>query len=258
MSFVHHRQLGGGQPLVLIHGFCETHEIWDDLTPALARNFAVFTPDLPGFGQSQSLHKNFTIDDVADAMFKWLYSTIESPAVIIGHSLGGYVAMAMAVKNAAACAGVGLFHSTAAADSDEKKQNRNKSIEFVKTNGVKPFVDVFVPGLFHQKDNPKIARVHQIALGTPLNTLVGYSAAMRDRPSREEWLPSFRNNLLIVAGHHDSLIPIHLLKHQSTLVSKSSFFELLEVGHMGMFEAPESAIEAIRRFTFTCFEDVQR
>ncbi|MFM8913487.1 MAG: alpha/beta fold hydrolase, partial [Flammeovirgaceae bacterium] len=149
------------------------------------------------------------------------------------------------------------FHSTAAADSDEKKQNRNKTIEFVRANGVNAFVDVFVPSLFYQQANPNIARVYQMARGTSLETLVAYSQAMRDRPSQEAWLKAFDNNFLIVAGDHDPLIPINLLKQQSALAPKGTFCELPQVGHMGMFEAPEKAIEAVRSFTFASFKDFQ-
>lgn len=257
MAFVYHHQQGAGQPLVLIHGFCETHKIWDGLRPELSRDFKVLCPDLPGFGQSENFSSAFTLDDVGDAMLQWLHATVKQPAVVIGHSLGGYVAMAMAAKEPQAFAGVGLFHSTAKADAEEKKQNRNKTIEFVKEHGVSAFVDVFVPGLFHQKNNPNVKRVHQLALETRLETLISYTVAMRDRPSREAWLQSFRNNFLIVAGDQDPVIPIHLLKLQSNLAPKSTFCELPEVGHMGMFEASEKAIQSIRSFTFTAFNDLQ-
>jgi pimeloyl-ACP methyl ester carboxylesterase len=255
MAFVYHQQQGAGKPLVLIHGFCETHKIWDGLRPELSRDFQVLCPDLPGFGQSECFSTAFTLDDVAYAMLQWLHSNVKEPEVVIGHSLGGYIAMAMAVKEPKAFAGVGLFHSTAMADTEEKKLNRNKTIDFVKEHGVPAFVDVFVPGLFHQKNNPSVRLVHQLALNTRLETLVSYTVAMRDRPSREAWLQSFRNNFLIVAGDQDPVIPIHLLKHQSDLAPKSTFCELPEVGHMGMFEAPEKAIQVIRNFAFTAFSD---
>ncbi|MFM8834743.1 MAG: alpha/beta fold hydrolase [Cytophagales bacterium] len=253
MAFVYHRQRGQGSTLVLIHGFCETHQVWDDLVSILSADFNVLTPDLPGFGQSELPTGDFTIDQVADCLLLWLQSITVSPVVVIGHSLGGYIAMAMASKNPDSFAGVGLFHSTASADSEEKKQNRNKTIEFVKRKGMKAFADVFVPGLFYQKNNPKIERVHQLALSTRMETMIGYSLAMRDRPSREPWLRSFRNNFLIVAGVQDSVIPLNLLKYQSNLAAKSTYCELPNVGHMGMFEAPEKAVEAIRSFTFVSF-----
>lgn len=254
MAFVYHRQLGAGSPLVLIHGFCETHQIWDDLAVSLSQDFTVFVPDLPGFGRSQSLPSVFTLDDVADTMLLWLHSLTTQPVVVIGHSLGGYVAMAMAAKHPLAFAGVGLFHSTASADTEEKRQNRNKTIDFVRENGIKPFVDVFVPGLFYQKANPHINRVRQMAQETPLETLIGYTVAMRDRPARENWLRTFQNNFLILAGDQDPIIPINSLKIQSALGSKTIFCELPHVGHMGMFEAPSEATQTILRFAFGCFK----
>ncbi|MFM8912291.1 MAG: alpha/beta fold hydrolase, partial [Flammeovirgaceae bacterium] len=84
MAFVYHRQQGVGPALLLLHGFCETHQIWNDLLPDLAKHFEVLTPDLPGFGKSDPLQSNFSISDVSDTMLQWLRSVGTVPAVVIG------------------------------------------------------------------------------------------------------------------------------------------------------------------------------
>ncbi|MFM7858753.1 MAG: alpha/beta fold hydrolase [Flammeovirgaceae bacterium] len=251
MPFIFHKGLGQGHALVLLHGFCENHQIWDGIAPTLANNFQVLMPDLPGFGQSNLRSTPFSIDDVGDQMIQWLVNTVNTPAIVIGHSLGGYVAMAMAVKNPHVIAGLGLVHSTAAADTEEKKQNRNKTVEFIHENGVNPFVEVFVPGLFHQKDHASIPQVKQIAHSTPKQTLIAYTLAMRDRPSREEWLATFNKDFLVLAGDSDTIIPVNSLKNQSKRVPKGTFHSL-PVGHMAMYEAPRETALILGSFALKC------
>jgi pimeloyl-ACP methyl ester carboxylesterase len=252
MSPIHHQELGNGHPLVLIHGFCETHEIWEEVAIDLAKDFKVYLPDLPGFGKSPLPNPPFTIDDIGLLMADWLRDLNLKRAVVVGHSLGGYVALAMAVKDQGRIAGLGLFHSTAAADSEEKKANRNKTAEFVKANGVAPFVEVFVPGLFYQKDNHYLNQVMKMARRTRQDALLAYTYAMRDRPSREDWLKTFDNKFLIVAGEYDSIIPVSLLREQAREIPKAEFKLLENSGHMGMYESHVKTMETIKRFALTC------
>lgn len=252
MSSIHHRELGNGHPLVLIHGFCETHEIWEGVANELAKDFKVYMPDLPGFGKSPLPKTPFSIEDIGGLMLHWLKDLKVEKAVVVGHSLGGYVALAMAVKDQNRIVGLGLFHSTAAADSDEKRANRNKTAEFVKANGVASFVEVFVPGLFYQKDNQYLNQVMDIAMRTPQDTLVAYTYAMRNRPSREDWLKTFGNKFLIVAGEFDSIIPLSLLRDQAASIAKAEFELLENTGHMGMYEAPVKSVQTIKCLAVNC------
>ncbi len=252
MDPIFFKDQGKGFPIVLLHGFCEAHQIWDGFAEELAKDFRVITPDLPGFGQSQLPPQPFTIDDIGDQLIAWLSKLKINNPVIIGHSLGGYVALAMAQKDAGSLSGLGLFHSTAFADSEEKKLNRDKTIDFVEKFGVPPFVETFVPGLFYQKDNPYMDFVRDMALTTPLKTLINYSKAMRDRPSREEFLISFQGNVLVAAGTHDSIIPFSMSQQVSALAPNTMFCPLKNTGHMGMFESPTDSFNSFIAFASRC------
>jgi pimeloyl-ACP methyl ester carboxylesterase len=144
--------------------------------------------------------------------------------------------------------GFGLFHSTAYADSEEKKENRNKVIDFVSHNGVQPFIDTFVPGLFYQKENPHVAEIHRIASLTPAETVVAYAAAMRDRPARLELLQTFPKPILMIAGEHDTIIPYEQSSAQSGLMKFPLFYGLQDAGHMGMFENERKTIKIVKNF----------
>src|SRR5258706_15689056 len=143
----------------------------------------------------------------------------------------------------------GLFHSTAHADSEEKKENRNKVIDFVSRNGVQPFIDTFVPGLFYQKGNPHVREMHEIASRTQAETLVAYLAAMRDRPARLALLESFPKPILMIAGEHDAIIPYDQSSSQSSLMRFPLFYGLKDAGHMGMFENEPKSIKIVKDFT---------
>ncbi len=246
---VFHQEKGKGAPLVLIHGFCETHEVWLDLAGRLAEKCRVLIPDLPGFGASKLPQTPFSLSDIASEMWHWLDGLGVQKPVLVGHSLGGYVALAMAEIRPDAPAGLGLFHSTATADSEEKKLNRTRVMDFVEKNGVDPFVDTFVPGLFHKKDPAAIQRVDALARKTKKETLLAYTRAMRDRPDRQAVLRQAHQPVLIVAGEHDTLIPLKILENQSKLLQQGHLEVLKQTGHMGMFEAPAEALSVLYRFT---------
>jgi len=249
MSPVYHQERGKGHPLILIHGFCETHEIWDGMADKLSDAFRVLLPDLPGFGNSPLPPVPFTVRDIGLAMLGWLDDLQLNRPVVVGHSLGGYVTMAMVDHQPSRFPGFGLFHSTAFADSEEKKENRNKVIEFVSRNGVQPFIDTFVPGLFHQKGNPHVMEIHQIASGTQFETLIAYTTAMRDRPEHLALLETFPKPILVIAGEHDASIPYEQSSAQSSLMKFPLFYGLKDAGHMGMFENEPKSIKIVKDFT---------
>lgn len=190
----------------------------------------------------------FSIDDIARLVNAWIdENKIENP-VLVGHSLGGYVALAMCEQAPEKIGKLVLFHSTAYPDSDERKANRNKVIEFVKTHGTNPFIDTYVPGLFNDKNHSAIPVVDQIARTTKLNTLINYSQAMRDRPSRIDFLKLFQKPFLIVGGKWDQIIPSDISWELGRLGQKSYSVILAEAAHMGMFEQPVEAANALKEF----------
>ena len=169
--------------------------------------------------------------------------------------MGGYVALSLAERHASLIKGIGLFHSTSFADTEEKKENRNKAISFVKKNGVQPYIDTFVPGLFFDKKDPALPEVHRIASQTKAESLIGYLKAMRDRPDRSVILQNPEIIKFLIAGTVDTLIPIESVRKMAEIGQKCSLFELSGVGHMGLFEAKTECQEIIRDFASILFSD---
>lgn len=248
MSSIFYRKIGKGYPIILLHGFCETHEIWDGLTKDLSKKFEIFTIDLPGFGNSPPLSTPSSIDEVGAKVFEWIDRQQIQKPVVIGHSLGGYVALAMAKQHPEDFAGIGLIQSTAFPDTEEKKVNRNKVIEFVKTHGTDPFIDTFVPGLFFDKSHPAIPQIDKIARGTTKETLLAYTALMRDRPSSIDFIKKTNLPVLILGGDKDTIIPAEITLEHGKLASNSSLQLLKNIGHMAMYESPLETQNAIELF----------
>lgn len=248
MSTIFYRKLGKGHPVILIHGFCETHEIWNELSEKLSQKFEVYTVDLPGFGNSSAFEVPFCLDDVAIKVNAWITENKIKNPVVIGHSLGGYVTLAMAARQGHEFAGISLFQSTAFPDSEERRISRNKVIEFVKAHGVDPYIDTFVPGLFLDKNHPAIPEVDRIARKTSIETLLGYTIAMRDRPSSIDFVKNYDKPILILGGTHDTIIPLTVVQELEQLARNSRVKLIKDIGHMAMFESPEETQKIIEDF----------
>lgn len=233
----------------MLHGFCEDHTIWANMLPAL-RHCDVYVVDLPGFGKSHDgLPDDLSIDWVAETVHRELISANQLQPLIAGHSLGGYVALALAEKHQRDTTGLCLFHSTCFADSPEKKETRNKVIDFVSGKGVEAYTSQFVPGLFHstfrRSHAKEVEKVVALASTTPLATLTQYTAAMRDRPDRSEVLSAFPGRKLIIAGEKDGAVPLEQSIKMSKMVGQGAFILLKSTAHMGMFERPEACRKAL-------------
>lgn len=239
---------GSGPPLVFLHGFCDTHAFWKEFVPAFFSTYRILAPDLPGFGRSDTLPSSFTIEDVGNAVASWIKDKALDKPIVIGHSLGGYVALSLMKHHSELLSGIGLVHSTPYGDSTERKVMRNKVIEFVRKNGVEPFVDTFVPGLFLDKSHPAIATTKFRALTTSEVALTGYAKAMAGRQDLSATLLGSELPAFMIAGVEDALIPIGSLRKLADLGKNLSLQELPKVAHMGVFEAKKQCQEVISKF----------
>lgn len=252
MTSIHHRTLGNGRPVVLLHGFCETNQIWGVFANLLSQHCQLIIPDIPGFGHSELPPTPFSIDDIGERMWWWLDELKVKNPILIGHSMGGYITLAMTHQRPASVPGFALFHSTAKPDTEEKKLNRDKVIAFVNKNGVAPFIETYVPGLFFRKDNPAIKEVYPIAYSTQAAALVSYATAMRERPNRRKVLEDFEGPVLIIAGEKDEVIPLDTLMDQAIQLRKGRLSILSDTGHMGMLESTTRSVEIVAQFVGSC------
>ncbi len=253
---IFYNENGSGQPVVFIHGFCETHKIWNQIAGKLVHSFRVITLDLPGFGESKLLPSPFSLQDIADEIHDLLTKLNIGNPVIIGHSLGGYVTLSYVKRYKSELKGFGLFHSHAYLDAPDKKENRTKLIEFIKKNGVEPFVKSFIPSLFYEQNRTHLQDVinelTREALKTPGKTIQEYARAMRDREENIELLMNYQKPVMMIIGENDGSIPLEKSIEQSKMLQRPYILTLKETGHMGMFERPVETFNFLHNFLNVC------
>jgi len=154
--------------------------------------------------------------------------------------MGGYITVAYAEKYPESLSSFGFFHSSAFADSDEKKETRKKGIDFIKNHGSIAFLKTIAANLFspkNQKDRPElINQLVDLGKTIPPEALIQYYEAMMARPDRSLVLESFSRPVLLIAGKYDIAIPLEALQQQFKIPSIASVHILQESGHMGMWE----------------------
>lgn len=247
---IHFFEKGQGQPIVLIHGFCEISEMWRDFAEYLSSDFRVICPDLPGFGKSPIASDQTTLEEIAVQLEEWMGKNQISDPIVIGHSLGGYVTLALLELMGNRLKAVGLFHSTAFPDDLEKKEMRDRTVIFLMKNGVDKFVISFVPPLFSESRKDELKTQIDLALEqakeSTLEGLIAFTRAMRDRKDRLEVLKHFSGPKLFVAGTQEGAVKIETSRAQK--YAFTDYFELEETGHMGMIESKNVTLEIVRNF----------
>ncbi|SKD01364.1 Pimeloyl-ACP methyl ester carboxylesterase [Chitinophaga ginsengisegetis] len=246
---------GKGATIVLIHGFSENATLWDNQTTRLKEHYRIIIPDLPGTALSP-LTTPLTIESMAEYVYAILLAENISEAVIIGHSMGGYIALALAEKYPALLKGLGLFHSTAKADSEEKKEGRRKSIRMMEQYGAETFLRQTLPNMFSpatkSKHNKLIDAYVKLGMECQLPALVAYYEAMAVRPDRTGVLKTLRAPVLFMIGKDDNAVPLDNVLPQITLPPVSSIHIFENVGHMGMWEIAEESNVILEQFIAFC------
>lgn len=256
-SSIFYRIAGQGKPVVLLHGFAEDGHIWQHQIDFLKDHFTVIIPDLPGTGKSNMI-AGMSIDDMAEVIKEILIIELSNfplqQAVLIGHSMGGYITLAFAEKYPHLLTGFGLVHSSAFADNEEKKAARLKSIEFIKDKGAYEFLKTTIPGLFLtdtaglKPPDPHVSILIEKGKNFTPEALIAYYQAMIARPDRIEVLKTFKTPILFIIGEHDKAIPFDQSMQQCYLPEQSEVHILRHSAHMGMVEETEKVNEVLLNF----------
>ncbi|RYZ22577.1 MAG: alpha/beta fold hydrolase [Chitinophagaceae bacterium] len=246
---LHYTRNGNGTPLVLVHGFGEDGRIWNEQAP-LAAECRLLIPDLPGSGASET--GDGTMESLAEAIRAVLDAEGIDKCILVGHSMGGYAALAFAGKWPGRLLGLGLFHSSARADSAEKVVTRRKGIAFIREHGAAAFLKTSTPNLYHpanREGKPGMVEKH-LAEATTLeaDALVGYYEGMIARPDRTAVLKEAKIPVLFVLGRADNAVPLSDGLAQCHLPATAQVHLLEEAGHMGMRECPEAANEILNTY----------
>jgi 3-oxoadipate enol-lactonase len=237
---------GHGEPLVLIHGYPFDHTIWDEVAPLLENDFDLIIPDLRGFGQSDLMEADSSIVDFASDLADLLTHLKIKRAILAGHSMGGYVALAFAREYPGRVSGLGLISSQVLADPPDRKEGRYETAKQVIGHGTSIVVDSMTPQLSTDERVRTFVR-ELISKQKPL-AISNALTAMAERPDSNDLLPNFKFPVVIIHGDADALIPVERGREMKAALPAAHFIELVGLGHMTMMESPQTVADALRLF----------
>lgn len=240
---------GKGNAIVLLHGFLENTTMWHAFIPTLSKKNRVICIDLLGHGKTECLGYIHTMEQMADIVQVVLKHLKIRRSTFIGHSMGGYVALAFAEKNPDALKGLCLMNSTANADTIEKKKNRDRATIAVKQNH-KMFIRMAISNLFRPKNraifSERIKQVKKEALKTPLQGIVASLEGMKIRKDREALLHFTPFKKMLIISKKDPVLDYEALISQT----KNTDVEVVEFpdGHMSHIENESEFLYTIMHF----------
>ncbi|HEY9076849.1 MAG TPA: alpha/beta fold hydrolase [Anaerolineaceae bacterium] len=235
---------GKGIPILLIHGFPLNRSIWDAVIPSLSENALVIVPDLRGFGKSPVRKDGYSMDIFAEDILDFLNRLGIEKIAIAGHSMGGYVALAVARKARERLSGLGLVCSRVGADSPERRESRYLLAARVLAEGAQVIGEGMPAQLSHRIEIQE--RIREIIQDTEPEVIAGALIAMAERPDQTDLLADLNVPVLFIAGSDDLLSPPALNQQMHAAIPGSLYFEISGAGHMPMMEAPAETSRALR------------
>lgn len=240
---------GKGTAIVLLHGFLENQKMWDAFVPELSKKYRIITIDLLGHGNSESLGYVHSMEDNADVVYAVLSDLRIRKAAFVGHSMGGYVALAFAELYPEIMKGLVLLNSTSRADSDERKANRDRAILAVKQHYTN-FIRLSISNLFSENNRERLAteieQVKEEALKTPLQGIVASLEGMKIRKDREVLLHFSPYPMLLILGEKDPVLNYQetIEQIEGTKVNLKTFPD----GHMSSIENSDELMVVLSTF----------
>jgi len=254
---VYYNVFGKGAPVVLLHGYLESSEIWDSFADKLSVEFRVITVDLPGHGHSEIFGTVHTMEFMATVIKELLENLNIQKAFICGHSLGGYVALAFLELFPERMSGYLLFHSHPFADSPEAIENRNREIKLVQKGMKDRMYPANVIKMFAtsnlEKFSEAIQRSKEISSRIPGDGIICVLRGMISRPSRLDLMEKGIVPCLWILGSMDNYIPCNEIQEKVKLPSNAKVVVLKKSGHLGFVEEEAESVRLISEFVNNIF-----
>lgn len=240
--------------LVFLHGFCEDLSMWDAFAEVF-ENHSLLKVDLPGFGLSAT-YDDVTIQNMAVEVQRIMHHEQIGEVILIGHSMGGYISLALSRLMGRGLRGVCMLHSHPFEDLPQTKEKRNKSISFIKAHGVSKYVGTLIPTFFaptlKDKYIDKIKDMMNTAAQLSDDAVINAIVAMRDRPDMQAWVGDLDCPYQCILGTEDIPTPFDFCLPQISLAKITKLTVLSGVGHMGMYSATADTQIALQEFITFC------
>lgn len=242
----------GDTTLVLLHGYLESLEIWEDFAKLLTPYYRVIAIDIPGHGISEVRGEVHSMEFIADVLKGVLDKQGVARCFVAGHSMGGYAAEAFAARYPEMLQGLILFHSTSDADTDAKKEDRRREIELIRNDKKELIASLFAPKGFAEANRRRlrgrIEQLQEIISTTDDDGIVALLNGMIGRNDMNDMLHNLKAPQLFLFGRMDEFIPVERAETLAAAHPQAEVAWLDRSGHMGFLEEPEAAAEIMRGF----------
>ncbi len=239
----------GDRCVVLLHGYLESMMVWESFVPLLYKSCRVVTLDIPGHGVSVVNGEEHSMEFLAEVICNGLRAIGVESCTVVGHSMGGYVALAMCDMHPEMIEGVVLLHSTPNAASEENKQKRTREIALVKSGKKEALAQVAPAAGFAAQNRIRmkdyVADLREIVYITEDEGVVALLNGMIKRKDRGDMLRRLDAKQMFIFGRYDELIPSEVAERVAVEHPQADVVWLERSGHMGFWEEPQATAEAI-------------
>ena len=243
---------GEGFPLVFLHGYLESKEVWEDFIPYFNKKFKIILIDLPGHGKTEPFGDTHLMSFMADAVNMVLLHLNIDKCIMIGHSMGGYVTLEFEKRFSNKLLSFVMFHSSALNDNTQKKVNRKREIDLVKNNKKSLICKTNIPLMYAEENRinllKEIEKSKQICNKTSDMGIIGALNGMMERKNNIDLLKNINKQILFIIGEKDDLIPMEALLPQVDLNNNIKSVVLKKSGHMGFVEEKEKSQKELLNF----------
>jgi 3-oxoadipate enol-lactonase len=242
-----------GLPVVLIHGFPFDHQMWKPQSEALAaQGYRVLAYDVRGHGASDVGDGQYSIEAHVDDLISLLDHWKVSRAVVVGLSMGGYIALRALERQPERFAAAALCDTRSEADSNEGRIRRARTVTVVKSRGAAAFADDFVKGIFAATTfttNPEtVATIRETIAHTSPLSIAGTLLALAARSDTTASLGAIRVPTLILVGEHDVTTPVDASESMHAAIASSELVIIPNAAHMSNLENPGAFNAALLAF----------
>lgn len=236
---MYYQDVGKGKVVLFIHGFLENHSMWKNSIEKFAPTCRCIAPDLFGHGNSPALGYIHEMKTYAQALAQLINHLQIEEYVVIGHSMGGYVALELLQLQPEKISDLVLLNSTPLPDSAERIKDRERAIRAIQ-KFPEAFVQMAVKNLFLPADQLRLQKeINQAIIEAKKCSKQGIIATLKGLKARANHLETLNDascNTLVIAGKKDQVVPFEKLK-ESIQDSKAKLVSF-KGGHMSHLEFP--------------------
>lgn len=233
---------GEGAPLLFVHGFPLSRGTWSKQVEAFKTSYRVIAPDLRGLGESEATAGAVPMSRFAEDLYALLQHLGAGPVILVGHSMGGYVALAFAKAYPQALRGLVLVGTKAGADTPEGAAARRATAEKVRTEGSSVVVNAMAPKMLaaSNSDAAMAASVRDFMAPSKPEGVIGALLGMAERPDAGTWLGTIRVPALVITGADDTIIPPSESEALAKAIPGAQLKLIPKAGHLVAFEQADA------------------